>query len=81
MRGGMEWLVIFFAVLLLFGGKKIPELMRGVGRGVREFNAARSTLESELRHGMREAEEEERAQQKRLAENNRPQPESKEPQS
>jgi len=81
MFGGMEWLVIFFAVLLLFGGKKIPELMRGVGKGIREFNAARSTLESELRQGMREAEEEERAQQKRLAENNGSQPKSKEPQS
>lgn len=68
MFGGMEWLVIFFAVLLLFGGKKIPELMRGVGKGIREFNAARSTLESELRHGMREAEEQEREERKRLAE-------------
>lgn len=68
MLGGMEWLVIFFAVLLLFGGKKIPELMRGVGKGIREFNAARSTLESELRHGMREAEEQEREERKRLAE-------------
>ncbi|HMN89048.1 MAG TPA: twin-arginine translocase TatA/TatE family subunit [Saprospiraceae bacterium] len=56
MLGGTEWVVIFFAVLLLFGGKKIPELMRGVGKGIREFNAARSTLESELREGMREAE-------------------------
>ena len=68
MFGGMEWLVIFFAVLLLFGGKKIPELMRGVGQGIREFNTARSTLESELRQGMREAEEREKAEQKRLAE-------------
>ncbi len=68
MFGGMEWLVIFFAVLLLFGGKKIPELMRGVGQGIREFNTARSTLESELRQGMREAEEREKADQKRLAE-------------
>ncbi len=35
--GGQEMLLIVLAVLLLFGGKKIPELMRGLGRGVREF--------------------------------------------
>ena len=32
---GPEMLVVFFAILLLFGGKKIPELMRGLGKGVR----------------------------------------------
>ena len=69
MLGGMEWMVIFFAVLLLFGGKKIPELMRGVGKGIREFNAARSTLESELKQGMNEAERQER-EQRLLAESN-----------
>lgn len=53
---GPEMLVVMFAILLLFGGKKIPELMRGIGKGIREFNAARSTLESELKDGMREAE-------------------------
>lgn len=51
-----EVLVILFAILLLFGGKKIPELMRGLGRGIREFNNARSSIESELKEGMREAE-------------------------
>ena len=35
--GWTEILLIAFVVLLLFGGKKIPELMRGLGRGVREF--------------------------------------------
>jgi sec-independent protein translocase protein TatA len=54
--GGTEAMLVFFAVLLLFGGKKIPELMRGIGKGIREFNVARSTIESELRDGMREAE-------------------------
>lgn len=51
-----EVLVVLFAILLLFGGKKIPELMRGIGRGIREFNTARNTLESELKEGMRESE-------------------------
>ena len=47
--GGTEWLIILFVVLLLFGGKKIPELMRGVGKGIREFNNARSSIETEIR--------------------------------
>ena len=56
---GPEMLVIFFAILLLFGGKKIPELMKGIGKGIREFNTARSTIESELKEGMREQEKKE----------------------
>ena len=56
---GPEMIVVLFAILLLFGGKKIPELMRGIGKGIREFNAARSSLESELKEGMREAEKKE----------------------
>lgn len=51
---GPEMFVIFFAILLLFGGRKIPELMRGIGKGIREFNSARSSLESELKEGMKE---------------------------
>ena len=53
---GPEMLVVLFAILLLFGGKKIPELMRGIGKGIREFNTARSSLESELKEGMDAAE-------------------------
>lgn len=53
--GGMEWVIILFVVLLLFGGKKIPELMRGLGKGIREFNNARNNIESEIKEGMREA--------------------------
>lgn len=37
MIGLPQWLVIALIVLLLFGGRKIPELMRGLGKGVREF--------------------------------------------
>lgn len=40
MPGGSEWLVILLVVVLLFGGSKIPELMRGLGKGVREFKQA-----------------------------------------
>ncbi len=35
--GGSEWIIIALVVLLLFGGKKIPELMKGLGKGVRSF--------------------------------------------
>lgn len=52
--GGMEWILIVLVVLLLFGGRKIPELMRGIGRGIREFNDARSTISKELKEGMNE---------------------------
>ena len=52
--GGMELVIILFVVLLLFGGKKIPELMRGVGKGIKEFNSAKATLETEIKEGMKE---------------------------
>lgn len=50
----MEIILVVFLVLLLFGGKKIPELMRGLGRGVREFNDAKSNIRSEVEKGMNE---------------------------
>lgn len=54
--GGQEIFFVFIIVLLLFGGNKIPELMRGLGRGVREFNSAKATMEDEIRKGMDDAE-------------------------
>jgi sec-independent protein translocase protein TatA len=53
--GGSELMLIFLVVLLLFGGKKIPELMQGLGRGIREFNNAKNSVEDEIRQGMRDA--------------------------
>jgi sec-independent protein translocase protein TatA len=49
--GGMEWVVIIFAILLLFGGKKIPELARGLGRGIREFKDATKEVKDEFNKG------------------------------
>ncbi|MCF8239518.1 MAG: twin-arginine translocase TatA/TatE family subunit [Saprospiraceae bacterium] len=69
--GGSEIIVILFVILLLFGGKKIPELMRGLGKGIREFNTARNSIESEIREGMRDADlkkVEERKAEERKAE-------------
>lgn len=45
---------ILIAILLLFGGKKIPELMRGVGKGMREFKDAKDNVKSEIENGMKE---------------------------
>jgi len=55
---GPEMLLVFFVILLLFGGKKIPELMRGLGKGVSEFNNARDTVTKEFKQGMKENEKE-----------------------
>ena len=44
--GGMEIALIVLGILLLFGGKKIPELMRGLGRGVKEFKDGKDGLDS-----------------------------------
>ena len=54
--GGGEWIVIILVVVLLFGGKKIPELMRGVGQGIREFNDAKKNVKSQIEEGMKEKE-------------------------
>ncbi len=52
--GFQEILLIALVVLVLFGGRKIPEFMRGLGRGIREFNDAKTNVKRELEEGMRE---------------------------
>lgn len=47
--GAQEIIVILLIVLILFGGKKIPELMRGLGKGVREYKNAVNDVEDSLR--------------------------------
>ncbi|HRF26130.1 MAG TPA: twin-arginine translocase TatA/TatE family subunit [Ferruginibacter sp.] len=63
MPGGSEWILIILIVLLMFGGKKIPELMRGIGRGIREFNDAKSNVKSEIEEGIKEKDKKELTQQ------------------
>jgi len=46
--GTTEILIIFLVVLLLFGGKKIPELMHGLGKGVRSFKTGMNEIEEEI---------------------------------
>ena len=59
MPGGSEWILILLVVLLFFGGRKIPDLMRGIGRGVREFNDAKTNVKNEIEAGMTEKDKKE----------------------
>ena len=52
--GGQELMVIGLIILVFFGGKKIPELMRGLGSGIREFNNAKNNIEAEVKENMKE---------------------------
>ncbi len=54
MPGGSEWILIVIVVLLMFGGKKIPELMRGLGKGMREFKDAKDNVKNEIEEGIKE---------------------------
>ena len=45
--GPWQWIIIGLAILLLFGGKKLPELMKGLGTGIKEFKNATSTDEED----------------------------------
>ena len=45
--GGYEWIVVVLVVVLLFGGKKIPELAKGLGKGIKEFRTASKELKDE----------------------------------
>ena len=56
MPGTPEMLLIVLAILVLFGGKKIPEFMRGLGKGMREFKDAKDNIKSELESGIKEKE-------------------------
>lgn len=56
MPSGGEWITILIVVVVLFGGKKIPELARGIGKGIREFNDAKEGVKNEIESGMREKE-------------------------
>ena len=56
--GGQEILIILLIVLVLFGGRKIPELMRGLGKGVKEYKNAVNGVEDEVRQATEEKPEE-----------------------
>jgi sec-independent protein translocase protein TatA len=56
--GGKEIWIILIIVLVLFGGRKIPELMKGMGKGIREFNDAKNNVKKEIEEGANSTEEE-----------------------
>ena len=59
MIGTQEIVLIVIAILILFGGRKIPELMKGVGKGIREFNDAKNNVKSEIEEGIKEKDKDE----------------------
>ncbi|NGP87934.1 Sec-independent protein translocase subunit TatA/TatB [Fodinibius halophilus] len=52
--GGMEVLIILLVVLLFFGAKRIPELARGIGQGINEFQKASDEIKKEIEQGGKE---------------------------
>ena len=58
--GTGEIIIIVFVILLLFGGKKIPELMKGIGKGVRSFKKGMNEIEDEINKPIEEKKEEEK---------------------
>ena len=52
--GGPELIIVALVVLLMFGGKKLPELMKGLGNGIREFNSAKANIQGEIKESMKE---------------------------
>ena len=54
--GGQEMIFIFVALLLLFGAKKIPELARGLGKGIKEFKDATKDVRENIEEGLKEHE-------------------------
>lgn len=53
---GWEWAILALLVLLLFGGKKIPELMKGLGKGVKSFKQGMKEADSEIQEIKKEIE-------------------------
>lgn len=61
--GGGEMMLIMVAVLLLFGGKKLPELARGLGKGIREFKDASEGVKREIHRNINSVTNEEELKQ------------------
>jgi sec-independent protein translocase protein TatA len=55
--GGFEWVLVLLAVLLLFGAKRIPELARGMGQGIKEFRKASEDIKKEIDRGQKDIDE------------------------
>lgn len=62
--GAGEIIIIALVVLLLFGGKKIPELMKGLGKGVKSFREGVNEIEKDIQDGGGEAKDGDKGQSK-----------------
>lgn len=51
-----ELVITLLIIVVLFGGKKIPELAKGLGKGIREFNDAKDGIKNEIENGMKDKE-------------------------
>lgn len=69
MPGGVEWILIALVVLLLFGGKKIPELAKGLGSGIKNFKKAVKEDEEEVATTKKADEIEEKAEATNIEKN------------
>ena len=58
MLGATEWILIALIIIVLFGGKKIPELARGLGKGIREFKSAKNQIKDEIETSSEESKDE-----------------------
>ncbi len=61
---GSEWIIIALVILLLFGGKKIPELMRGLGKGVRNFKEGINEAKEEINKTKEQIDDDEKSEDK-----------------
>ncbi|MEI7748658.1 MAG: twin-arginine translocase TatA/TatE family subunit [Chlorobiaceae bacterium] len=75
--GGQELLLILFVVLLFFGPSKLPELARGLGKGMREFKKAQADLENEFNKVAESSEAEEKPVEPVASKEAKSDPESK----
>ena len=64
MPTGSEWIIILVIVLLLFGGKKIPELMKGLGKGVKMFKDGVNEAKAEIDDAAKELEKKDEEEKK-----------------
>ncbi len=65
--GGGELMVIMLFILMFFGSKKIPDLARGLGKGMREMKDAMNGVQSEIRQSMNEVENTTKEESKKVA--------------
>ncbi len=70
MPGGFEWIIIVLVILLFFGAKRIPELARGLGKGISEFRKASEDIKKEIEKGKDDIDESTKPKAKEETEKN-----------